>query len=42
MGLKTKLRKLLRRRQTLDQVATRVEDMEVQMRQWMSLAELEV
>ena len=40
MGLKTKLRKLLRRRQTLDQVATRVEDMEVQMRQWMSLAEL--
>jgi cyclopropane fatty-acyl-phospholipid synthase-like methyltransferase len=40
MGLKTKLRKLLRRRQTLDQLSTRVEDMEVQWRQWMSLAEL--
>jgi SAM-dependent methyltransferase len=40
MGLKTKLRKLLRRRQTLDQMTARVEDMEVQMRQWMSLAEL--
>ena len=41
MGLKKKLRKIFRRpRLSLDQVTTRLEDLDVHLRQWMSLAEL--